>query len=400
MTGIPRYNVSELTYLIKNQLEDSFPVVRVQGEISNFRPAASGHCYFNLKDKDAVISAVLFRQQRQLLTFKPGDGQSVAVIARVTVYAQRGNYQLICESMEETGRGDLLYQLEQLKMKLQGEGLFDSKFKRPLPLYPSCIGVVTSLRGAALQDILQILQRRMSSCRILIKDTVVQGDSSARSVLKSLEVLNQRDDIDLIILARGGGSLEDLLSFSDEAVVRAVAASRHPIISGIGHEIDFSLSDFAADMRAATPSAAAEIVSQRSVEAPAKVKQIKSQLLQGMKHSLEKQKWKLSRCSKEDLETSLLQQISMQQQSIDLWKMETKRVLQDRISQIRHMNRVNKEVLEASSPHYILSRGYALVRKDGNLISQANQLTQGDHVHLQFTDGQISAVIEGDKIEI
>ncbi|MDC7234129.1 MAG: exodeoxyribonuclease VII large subunit, partial [Spirochaetales bacterium] len=203
LNGIPSYNVSELTYLIKNTLENSFPVVRVKGEISTFRPAASGHCYFNLKDKDSVINAVLFRGQRQRLGFKPEDGMSVEVIGRISVYAQRGNYQLICESMEQSGRGDLLYQLEMLKQKLDGEGLFSPDNKRPLPRYPKTIGVVTSARGAALQDIIQVLKRRMRSFRLLVMDTVVQGDSSAQSIVRSLEDLNKRDDVDVIILARG-----------------------------------------------------------------------------------------------------------------------------------------------------------------------------------------------------
>ncbi|MDA3956989.1 exodeoxyribonuclease VII large subunit [Oceanispirochaeta sp.] len=400
MTGIPSYNVSELTYLIKNTLEDQFPVVRVQGEISTFRPAASGHCYFNLKDRDAVITAVLFRQQRQQLTFNPVDGQSVSVIGRVTVYPQRGNYQLICETMEKTGRGDILYQLELLKKRLQGEGLFDLSAKKALPPYPACIAVVTSLRGAALQDILQVLQRRMQSCRILIKDTVVQGDSSAASIIRSLNIVNKMTDVDLIILARGGGSLEDLLSFSNEEVVRAVASSRLSIITGIGHEIDFSLADFAADLRAATPSAAAEIVSQNSIEAPTRVKQMKSQLMQAMKHSFEKQRWRLSLCDRVVLQAALLDQISQRQQTIDFWRMETKRTFLNRINEFKHINRMNIEFLEASSPEKILSRGYALVSRNEKIMGRAGDLTEGDRVDLQFFDGTKSATIEGESIDI
>jgi len=396
MTGIPHYNVSELTYLIKNTLENQFPVIRVQGEISTFRPASSGHCYFNLKDRDSIINAVMFRQQRSRLPFAPADGQSVVILGRVSVYPQRGNYQLICESMEQAGQGDILLRLEWLKKQLEKEGLFDPSGKRPLPKYPYCIAVVTSLRGAALQDILQILQRRMKSCKILIKDTVVQGESSASSILNSLQFVNAREDVDLIILSRGGGSLEDLLSFSDEAVVRAVAKSRIPVITGIGHEIDFSLCDFAADFRAATPSAAAEIVSQHTVEAFNHLHQLKSQINQSMVHGLEKQRWRFSQWDRSVLSESMKNHLENRQQTVDLWRIENQKILSDKIQKNRYRVKVCREILMASSPEQILSRGFALVRHGENIVTSAKVLKQGDRVQLQFHDLEKTAVIEGD----
>ncbi len=396
MTGIPRYNVSELTYLIKNTLENQFPVIRVTGEISTFRPASSGHCYFNLKDSDALISAVMFRQQRIRLNFSPADGMSVTVLGRVSVYPQRGNYQIICEDMEQSGQGDILMRLELLKQKLSQEGLFDPSKKRELPRYPSCIAVITSLRGAALQDILQVLKRRMRSFRVLVKDTVVQGDSSAASILRGLQLVNQRQDVDLIILARGGGSLEDLLSFSDEEVVRAVAASRIPVITGIGHEIDFSLSDFAADVRAATPSAAAEIVSRFTVETEDRLKQLRYQLKQAMDHGLERQRWKFSRINREILLDSMKSQIENRQQTLDFMNNERTGFLLDRIKGYRYSLNVAREILRASSPDTILSRGFALVRKGDGLVVSGADLESGDRIRLQFHDRERSAVVDGD----
>lgn len=397
MSGIPSYRVSELTYLIKNTLENQFPIVRVTGEISNFRPAASGHCYFNLKDKDAVINAVLFKQQRNVLDFTPADGMSVTVIGRVSVYAQRGNYQLICESMEQSGRGDLLYQLELLKKRLENEGLFAQELKQILPLYPRTIGAVTSARGAAVQDIIQVLKRRMKSFRLIISDTVVQGEYSAVSIVKSIESMNKRDDIDIIILSRGGGSLEDLLSFSDERVVRAVSASHIPIITGVGHEIDFSLVDFAADMRAPTPSAAAEIVSAASLELEDKLKRSRDELKQLLNHSIEKTRWRFSTCNKSILTNIMSGRIEEYKQIPDIWLIENDKKITDRINSWRSQCILMKETISSVSPENILARGFPLIYKKEMIISSSEQLKNGDMLNLRFRDGEINAVVQGQK---
>ncbi|MBF9017668.1 MULTISPECIES: exodeoxyribonuclease VII large subunit [unclassified Oceanispirochaeta] len=394
MNGIPSYNVSELTYMIKNTLENQFPVVRVKGEISNFRPAASGHCYFNLKDKDAVINAVLFRQQRSTLDFTPADGMSVTVIGRLSVYAQRGNYQLICESMEQSGRGDLLYQLELLKKRLEQEGLFDPELKKELPLYPRTIGAVTSARGAALQDIIQVLKRRMKSFRLIVNDTVVQGEYSAPSIVRSIESMNKRDDIDVIILARGGGSLEDLLSFSDERVVRAVAASRIPLISGVGHEIDFSLADFAADMRAPTPSAAAEIVSEATLDLEQKIRRSREELKQLLQHSMEKTRWRFSSCDRTVLDGIMTGRIEDIRQIPDLWHLDNNKLLSDRIGSWRSQTALMSETISSVSPENILARGFPLIFKDNKIINSAEQVKSGDRLSLRFRDGEKTALVE------
>ncbi|MDC7240680.1 MAG: exodeoxyribonuclease VII large subunit [Spirochaetales bacterium] len=395
-TEIPSYNVSEITFLIKNALEERFPVVRIKGEISNFRPAASGHCYFNLKDRDAVLTSVLFRQQRQTLNFAPADGMSVTVIGRITVYPQRGNYQLICETMEQSGRGDLLYQLEMLKKKLEQEGLFNAERKREIPPYPRTIAAVTSARGAAVQDIIQVLKRRMKSFRLLVFDTVVQGEMSAPSIVRSLRAANSRDDVDLILLARGGGSMEDLISFSDERVVRAVASSEVPVISGVGHETDFSLSDFAADHRAPTPSAAAEIASAKTLELEQRLGASRQELQRLLSHSVEKARWRYEGCSREVLSKVFRESIEEYRQMPDLWKIDTVGVLKERIKDGRFRCRLIREQIASASPETMLSRGYSLIYRDKSIISSAESLNKGDRLTLKFKDGERSAVVEGE----
>ena len=396
-TQIPSFNVGEITFLIKNALEERFPVVRVKGEISNFRPAASGHCYFNLKDRDAVLTSVLFRQQRQGLDFTPSDGMSVTVIGRITVYPQRGNYQLICESMEQSGRGDLLYQLEMLKKKLEAEGLFAPERKRPLPDYPRTIAAVTSARGAAVQDIIQVLKRRMKSFRLKIYDTVVQGEQSAPSIVRSLAAANRSDDVDVIILARGGGSMEDLISFSDERVVRAVASSDIPVISGVGHETDFSLADFAADHRAPTPSAAAEIVSARTLELAQGLSGTRSELSRLLGHSVERARWRLGSCGKDVLTKILRENIEEFRQFPDLWKMEQTGLLNEKIKGYRFRSTLMREQIASASPEIMLSRGYSLIYRDDSIISSSASLKEGDRLTLKFRDGERTAVVEGEQ---
>ncbi len=255
------FSVSEITSLIKDSLEGSFRGVRISGEISNCRPSSTGHLYFTLKDKDAMISAVMFKGRQKGLAFTPKDGMLVNASGNISVYALRGSYQIICDSLEKAGEGDLLAMLEERKQKLAEEGLFDSSRKKPLPLFPSKIAVVTSPTGAAVRDILRVTGRRNSGLNIVILPAPVQGDAAAKKIAEQIRRADEYNLADVVIIGRGGGSLEDLLPFSDEAVVRAVAECSLPIISAVGHEIDRSLSDYAADVSAPTPSAAAEIVS-------------------------------------------------------------------------------------------------------------------------------------------
>jgi len=397
--GIPIYNVSEITWLIKSRLEEDFPLVRIRGEISTLRQAASGHCYFNLKDRDALISAVLFRNQRSRLNFTPADGQSVVVLGRVTVYPQRGNYQVICETMEQTGLGDLLLMLEERKKRLTSEGLFDAALKQPLPELPSRIGVVTSAGGAALRDIINVLNRRMAGYTLLICDTLVQGGKAPEGIVRCLDRLNRLDAADVIILARGGGSMEDLLPFSDEGVVRAVSRSGIPVVTGVGHEIDFSLSDYAADVRAATPSAAAEIVSRAATDVKRTVAGQKEEILRSAKHYLERKHWQLQQAGRDVLVQKMKGIVEPRRIRVDDLKGELRQGADERLKGLRHSLQMLRLSLQAQSPESILKKGYSLVLKDDRIVTAAADLSEGDGVDLRFQDGMKHALITGEKNE-
>ena len=394
---IPVYNVSEITYLIKSQLEEQFSLIRIKGEISTFRTAASGHCYFNLKDRDSLINAVLFRFQREQLDFDPRDGLSVVVLGRISVYPQRGNYQIICETIEKVGRGDLLLMLEERKKKLAAEGLFDESRKKPAPLYPENIGVVTSAKGAALQDIIQVLKRRMNGFALHVFDSLVQGDKAAESLIAGLEYFNSRPDIDCIILARGGGSVEDLLAFSDEDLVRAVAASRLPLISGVGHEIDFSLADFASDIRAATPSAAAEIISAAAVSSRVEVTKLKEGLRESLNFQIERYHWMLKEKGSEALLRVYKGNIDPLRLNLDQMKTKLINSTESCLKSYRHRLELSSSGLISLSPDRILRRGFSLILKEDRIIDSRGDLAEGDLVTIKLQDGSKDALIQEDK---
>jgi len=257
------YSVSELSREIRGLFDRQFPDVWVTGEVSNFRPAASGHLYFTLKDANAQLRAVCFRMQARYLKFKPQDGLAVIARGRLSIYEARGEYQLLVEFLEPAGLGALQLAFEQLKAKLAAEGLFDSARKKPLPVLPRTVGVVTSPSGAVIRDILRVLRRRFRNMNVLLYPVRVQGEGAALEIAHGIACLNRETSADVIIVARGGGSLEDLWAFNEESVARAIAASKLPVISGVGHETDFTIADFVADLRAPTPSAAAELVVHR-----------------------------------------------------------------------------------------------------------------------------------------
>ena len=252
--------ITELTRQIKFSLESSFPRVWVEGEISNFKQHTSGHLYFTLKDEGAQLSALMWRSRVANLTFQPEDGMKVIARGSITVYPPRGNYQLDVDQIQPLGLGELQLAFERLKQKLDAEGLFDAEHKKPIPEFPECIGLVTSETGAALQDIRSVLSRRHPSVEVVLAPVRVQGAGAAEEIADAIKYLNQYGGIDVLIVGRGGGSLEDLWAFNEEVVARAIYASKIPIISAVGHEIDFSIADFVADLRAPTPSAAAELV--------------------------------------------------------------------------------------------------------------------------------------------
>ncbi|QQS37382.1 MAG: exodeoxyribonuclease VII large subunit [Ignavibacteriales bacterium] len=253
-------SVSELTKQIKLVLENEFEQVNVVGELSNFKAHYSGHWYFNLKDSDAVISCTMWKGMNNYVFFTPQDGMKVIVKGRLTLYPPRGSYQIEVRSMKPAGIGELQAAFEKLKKKLSEEGLFDDEHKRPIPFMPQKVGIVTAIDGAALKDIVSVAKRRFPLLELVIAPAKVQGSGSADSIVDALEILNQKKDIDVIIVARGGGSIEDLWSFNEEKVARAIFNSKIPVVTGVGHEVDFTIADFVSDLRAPTPSAAIEII--------------------------------------------------------------------------------------------------------------------------------------------
>ena len=278
------WKVSELTARIRELLESALPDVWVEGEVSNCHAAQSGHCYFTLKDAKAQIRCVCFRDQMRTLKFKPEDGLHITVRGSLSVYDARGEYQIYVTNIEPVGLGALQLAFEQLKKKLQAEGLFDQARKKPLPVLPRCIGVVTSPTGAAIRDILRVLKRRFPNAQVSVYPTKVQGTSAAGEIAQALEYFNRAKTVDVLILARGGGSLEDLWAFNEEILARAIFASEIPVITGVGHETDFTIADFVADLRAPTPSAAAEIVVKSRQEFERHIAENQRHLIQQMRY--------------------------------------------------------------------------------------------------------------------
>ena len=389
------YSVSEVTASIKMLLESRFPQILMEGEISNFRPSGAGHCYFTLKDNNSMIQAVLFRNDAVKLKFKPVDGKKVKVSGRITVYSQRGNYQIICSSMEEMGEGNILQILEERKRRLAAEGLFDSKYKKEIPSYPETLLVITSPTGAALRDILQVMKRRNSTVKIKILPTAVQGESAAVQIIKMIELANKRNWGDLIVLARGGGSLEDLLPFSDEKVVRAVSSSYIPVITGIGHEIDFSLSDFASDLRAATPSAAAELVCESSGETLHIIENYKNEMSFALQARIKLLKEKLKPFRKEEILLHFKRYFEPVIQRVDESRESLNRELFDRIARLKHELALLKTELAGNSPLNILKKGYSHVTDSTGLtVTDSKALNKGDNLTIRFAEGKVLTTIE------
>ena len=390
------FTVTEITELVKQSLERDFYDISVEGEISNFRPSSTGHLYFTLKDENAVISAVMFRGRSFALGFTPADGQRVRAWGNLSVYAKRGSYQIIVERMEKSGEGDILAMLEERKRRLAAEGLFDEARKKLLPLLPERVAVVTSPTGAALRDILTVTKRRNAGVNIVILPCPVQGEEAAERIARQIEVANLHRLADVLIVGRGGGSLEDLLPFSDERVVRAIAASEIPVISAVGHEIDLTLSDLAADVRAPTPSAAAELVSARRDELLERVVERKLQIARGLRRRIEEIKLLLRQFTPEHLERNfriLVQPVLLR---VDDAKEALVRSLQDRLLEARHKLELSLRELEAGSPLEILKKGYSVVTDEasGRVITGASQTQAGKRIRVRLSRGGLVAGIE------
>jgi exodeoxyribonuclease VII large subunit len=401
MTSPRPLKVAEITALIKEILEDSFPSVIIEGEISNCRPSSTGHLYFTLKDETSAISAVMFKGKSRYLAFSPKDGDKVRATGSVSVYEARGTYQIIVDMMEIAGAGDILRILEERKQRLAAEGLFDSAKKRPIPEYPERVAVITSPTGAAVHDILQIIGRRNSSINVTILPAAVQGAEAASALVRQIETANRYAMADVIIIGRGGGSLEDLLPFSDEAVVRAVATSKIPVISAVGHEVDWSLCDLAADLRAPTPSAAAELVSPLKDDLVARVAGAKEELESGIESRVERVRLMMGQFTPESLELRFRRIEQPILLRFDDAKENLLAALADRVRDTRHKIELLEGKLEGANPRAILARGYSMVRDEetGTIIRSIDDTRAGKRLVIIPERGSITARVEETRNE-
>ncbi len=389
--------VTELTTYIK-QLVDSDMLlsnVWISGEISNFKFHTSGHMYFSLKDQGAVIKCVMFRTQNSRLKFKPEEGMRVLARGYVSVYPQGGAYQLYVDDMQPDGTGALYLAFEQLKTKLECQGLFDSARKKKLPVLPRAIGVITSLTGAVVRDIIQVLKRRYPNTRIIVYGSAVQGAEAPAQLIGGIRCFNTIKNVDVIILARGGGSLEDLWSFNDEGLAIAISKSDIPIISAVGHETDFTISDFVSDLRAPTPSAAAELVMPEKKALKDNLVLVEKRLTNYLAYGLKKERDRLSRLQSARSLKKPLDLVNQKRLSMDT--IERSLILHSRtgLERARTALKTAAAQLNALSPLTVLSRGYGVIQdEEGNLIRSVKVLRPGDKLLITITDGKFSAVCD------
>lgn len=389
---LPVFSVSQITSLIKEILETSFRTITIEGEISNWRPSSSGHIYFTLKDNASQIKAVIFRSAAYRLSFNPKDGDKVRCTGNLTVYAAQGNYQIVVTKMEPVGAGNILQMLEERKRKLAQEGLFDSEKKRPLPLFPQTIGVVTSPTGAAIRDILNIAKRRNPKINIIVLPALVQGEGAAGTIIRMIEIANFYKLCDVLIVGRGGGSLEDLLPFSEENVVRAVSSSKIPVISAVGHEIDWALCDYAADFRAPTPSAAAEMAIPVLEDIKIELQDYREDLYNNINRIVKNTRLLIKSFNPDSLEIKFR---NIQQPLLNRFETAKSNLfenMKNKIKEYRNIIANSKTVLENASPQTIFDRGYSMVRDNrGNVIRDECQVSPGDEIKITLAKGKISA---------
>ncbi len=435
------WTVGQLVGEVRNRIEQEYADVWVRGEISNFRSAPSGHLYFTLKDGDAQLPVVLFRRQAILLRFRPEDGLEILVRGRVSVYEQRGQMQLVAEFAEPVGAGSLQIAFEQLKAKLQLEGLFAAERKRPLPDFPRCIGIITSPGGAVIRDFLNVAGRRHLALQVDIYPALVQGDAAAAEISAGIAFFNQARRVDVIVIARGGGSLEDLSAFNSELLARSIAKSELPVVSAVGHETDFTIADFVADLRAPTPSAAAELLTEAQHKVEGRLQQLEGRLLHACRYALMRANESFARLSAPAALARVRNAFARRQQRLDelqyrldtawqrqcrihseaLQRMESRLLRQDVSHRLRvwrerldvqhaRLERAQRDILErwraslvnteallsSLSPLAVLNRGYALVFTDsGELVKDAFSVAEGRVLMTRLANGTItSRVIE------
>lgn len=427
------YNVEQLNSHIRQTLEGQLGVVWVQAEISNFKPHSSGHFYFSLKDSRAQISAIMFRGHNSKLRFKPHDGLEVIVRGRITVYEPRGTYQIVCESMEPVGAGALQKQFEQLKEKLKKEGLFEVSRKKPIPSYPKHVAIVTSPTGAAIQDILNIMNRRAKNVELTIVPALVQGAAAASSLCEAFVKASQLP-VDVIIIGRGGGSMEDLWSFNDEKLARLIAASKLPVISAVGHEVDFTICDFVADLRAPTPSAAAELVAKSAIEINQRLMHMDRMLNSSLQKLLKLKAQNLILTAKRLIDPKkklqdynfrndeLLTRLELAIKTYFLHLKKDVQILeknlvspQETIRRLRNQVErsqliLNKQIenkisradsklknamagLNAMSPLSVVDRGYSIASKNKKVIKSVSDVKAKDVIEIKVVDGLVEAEV-------
>jgi exodeoxyribonuclease VII large subunit len=395
-------SVTELTRAIRRAIETQLGAVTVEGEISNWTLAASGHAYFSMKDENAVLSCVMFRNVTMRLPFKPGDGTRVVARGAISVYEPRGQYQLVVSALEQAGLGDLYRRFLELKAKLEREGLFDPDRKRHLPPMPTRIGVVTSASGAVLRDIVNVIRRRFSGVFLLLSPTLVQGAEAPASILRALDRLYrwhehapEGEKLDLLIVARGGGSLEDLWAFNDEAVCRAVAAFPVPVISAVGHETDFTICDFVSDLRAPTPSAAAEVAVPESELLEAGIAQLRLRLRRALENLVQRRRLELSRPLHSWGLRQPLELVRQAIQRLDELQNRAQYTLERQCTNNGRKLDVLQARLESLNPQAVLQRGYSIVSRsrDNRVLTRDKQVRVGDHLRIQLAEGELRASV-------
>jgi exodeoxyribonuclease VII large subunit len=434
------YSVSELSLELKNLLEKQFPDVWVTGEVSNFRAATSGHFYFTLKDEGAQLRAVCFRNQARYLKFKPQDGISVIARGHLSVYEARGEYQLYVEYLEPAGLGALQLAFEQLKQKLAAEGLFDLSRKKPLPVLPRTIGIVTSPTGAVIRDMLRILKRRFRNMNVVLYPVKVQGEGAAEEIVEGIQYFTRHLIADVLILERGGGSLEDLWAFNEETVARAIAASKIPVISAVGHETDFTIADFVADLRAPTPSAAAELVVHRKQDFVTELQDRARRMTQIVRLKLSEARQFFTELKMHRVFQTLTTRLAERAQRVDDGVVSLERTMRRRLHSARQewltasagivrydfrrllglkraaleerlarfdgafkrylteqRNRLSQvaAILKERSPLTILNRGYSITRDAaGRIVRDAEQVSIGDDLAIRLARGELGATVK------
>lgn len=399
------YSVWEITRYIKQKL-DSDELLRdiyVKGELSNVSQPTSGHVYFTLKDEYAELRCVMFRDRNALLKFTLEDGMSVIVRGHISVYEKRGKYQLYVEELQESGIGELYRAFEQLKKKLKDEGMFDAAYKKPIPAIPRTIGIITSPTGAAIRDMINITKRRFPHVHILLAPVAVQGEEAAPQIVNAIKLMNRVNSelmkVDVLVVGRGGGSIEELWAFNEESVARAIFASEIPVISAVGHETDFTISDFVADRRAATPSEAAELVVPDKRQIEKNLSAFELQLRQNIYKMIEEQRRRLESIEKNVLFRTPTERINQYRQTVD----ELKRTL---IAEVIHRVQLHKKELQALtgkldalSPRAILKRGYSICLKEQKVVRSVMDITTGDMLRVLFQDGEAISEVKEKKHE-